>query len=294
MEKLKRRLHDADIEYFVDVEGRTVSSYRGGGNLALVICPKSVDEIKTALAEIKYAGVPYTLLGAGSNCLVPDSGYPGAVIRTTRLKGISQSGSFVTAYAGETLSSLAAFAAKHDLGGMEALSGIPATVGGAVRMNAGAYGKEIAGLLTQAEILDARNLEVSKKDRTDIPFSYRSSGDAFQYNIIYAATFRFQDGYDRALHRHCCEDRLKKQPGEPSLGSVFKNPLAFAAGYLIETVGLKGFRIGNAAISAKHANFIVNLGGGTARDYLSLMGLAQSMVYNEYKIELEPEIHILG
>lgn len=291
---LTRRLCALGIDFVADAEGKTVSSYRGGGKLALAVYPKDAQEVSAALREIKDAGVPYTVMGAGTNCLIRDSGYAGAAICTSKLKGITHTGHTVIARAGERLAAVAAYAAKNDLGGLEELSGIPSSVGGAVYMNAGAFGRETCELLCEAEVLDTNSLAVLSKKTVCIPYSYRSSGDAFQNCIICAASFGLQEGYNRAIELRCREARLNKQPREPSLGSVFKNPEVFPAGYLIEAVGLKGFRLGNAAISGKHANFIVNLGGGTAKDYLSLMELAQSMVYNEYKIELQPEIHILG
>jgi len=294
MEDLQKRLDSLGMAYVTDADGKTISSYRGGGKLAFTISPRNMQELAATVKEVLASGIPYTVLGACTNCLIRDNGYPGAAICTKKLKGLTQSGTYITAATGEPLPALAEYAAKNNLGGLETLSGIPSSVGGAIFMNAGAFGQEIGGLLAEAEVFDIESLTLCRMEAKEIPFSYRSSGNAFRHKIICSATFRLQDGYDQQRDRHCREERLKKQPREPSLGSVFKNPPVFAAGYLIEAVGLKGFRLGNAAFSDKHANFIVNLGGGTAKDYLSLTELAQSMVYTEYKIELETEIRILG
>lgn len=295
MKDIRMLITQSKIACTADAQGKSFSAYRAGGKLKHVVFPASTDELALISGIIAETGTPYTVLGAGTNYLIVDTGYGGLVISTQKLIGISLSENFITSAAGESLPKLALYAARKKLGGMEPVGGIPSSVGGAVFMNAGAFGTEIKDALVCADCFDITTGKIRRLDSEDIPFGYRNSGGVFDNLIICSAKFRLTPTETaKSKLEFYIKERTDRQPKEPSLGCVFKNPPAFAAGYLIESVGLKGYRIGGAAISTKHANFIVNLGDGTAADYLALMELAKAMVYNEYKIQLEPEIRILG
>jgi len=295
MKDLRLLITESKLSYATNGKAEHFSSYRGGGNLRHIVTPVSAGELEKIADIIHCTGTPYAVLGTGTNCLIKDSGYEGLVICTANLKGITTNGDCITCGSGETLPKLALYAAKRNLGGLEPLTGIPSSVGGAIFMNAGAYGTEIKDLLESIDCYDIAAKTLRHITAKNIPFAYRSSGDIFQNSVICSATFRLIPNTEvKQKTVLFAKERRQKQPNEPSLGCVFQNPIPLSAGYMIESVGLKGRLIGGAAISEKHANFIVNKGGGTAADYIALMELARAMVYNQFKIELIPEIKILG
>jgi UDP-N-acetylmuramate dehydrogenase len=235
------------------------------------------------------------LLGRGSNVLVSDEGVKGAVINLeSALSNIQLQADLVLAEAGVWLQKFVDFCIQREFAGVEMLAGIPGTIGGAVVMNAGAHGGEISDHIVDVEVL--RNGQVKRIARADGEFSYRHSG--FADDIVLSASFRLPKGNKEELSKRRKEFILKRndtQPLElPNSGSMFKNPPNTYAARLIEQAGLKGKRIGNAQISEKHSNFIVNLGNAQAADILQLVELARRTVYQNSGIQLELEVKLVG
>lgn len=279
------------IPLVTDQSGAALSSYRGGGNLDCVLLPQSEAHLER-IARLLQKGVPYTLIGNASNTLIADRGVHRLAIVTKQLRGVEANGTLISAAAGESLPRLAAFALKHGLGGMEALSGIPATLGGALKMNAGAFGSEIGDLIEDVTVLDLSDGSCHTMDKTALKFDYRSSGNCFDDKLIVSARLRLHEehpGVIEANQRRAIDLRFNTQPRQPSLGSTFRKAEGIGAGYYIDRAGLKGVAVGGAMVSPKHAGFIVNTGGGTADDYLMLADKIRTAVYRIFKITLVPE-----
>ncbi|MBW2028458.1 MAG: UDP-N-acetylmuramate dehydrogenase [Deltaproteobacteria bacterium] len=244
--------------------------------------------------------IPYFPLGKGSNVLVTDRGFRGVVIvlegKLSQVEDLEESRDKVRAGAGLALGKLLDFCRSRGLGGLEFLAGIPGTVGGAIAMNAGAFGCEFGGLTEEVRVVlpggESKTLKAA-----ELEFSYRSLSLP-KGAIITMATMRLRPGEPERIALKISRNlrsRRERQPlGYPSCGSVFKNPSGDFAGRLIEESGLKGRKAGGAMISPKHANFIVNTGGARARDFLRLMELARRTVKERTGIELEPEIRVIG
>jgi UDP-N-acetylmuramate dehydrogenase len=242
--------------------------------------------------------MPVTILGNGTNVLVSDRGVDGLVVRLveTTPRPVLEKG-LVLARAAMPLSFLLDFAMEHDLAGLEYLVSIPGTVGGAIFMNAGSFSQAISTHLAYVEMLD-RNLTYVVKRHEDIDFDYRYS--EFQENgaIILGAAFELEHG-DGAVIRSVAErirleKRAKQSWEHPNAGSIFSNPPTTYAGKLIEEAGCKGLQVGQAQVSLKHANFIVNLGGATAEDVVRLMDVVVQRVYGRFNVRLSPEIRLVG
>jgi UDP-N-acetylmuramate dehydrogenase len=241
--------------------------------------------------------VPVALLGMGSNILVSDAGFPGAVVR---LEGdflrVAVEEEFVACGGGAALGAVCAAAARAGLSGIEPISGIPSSVGAAVRINAGAYGGEIFDVLDSARLL-SRGGQVREARAAEIPHAYRWTGLIETREIVTRALLKLRRtpaGEIEARMSSVAEKRRGALPSEPNAGSVFKNPPGDHAGRLIEACGLKGARRGGAAISPRHANVIVNEGGAAAEDVLALMRLARDAVRDRFGITLAPEVELLG
>lgn len=276
------------------------TTFRAGGKVEAMCFVEDSDSLEPLLAYAEKTGTPYLVVGRGSNLLVKDGGLRGlAVILRGKLATFERTGERrdrVSAGAGLHLSELLNACRQEGLGGLEFLAGIPGTVGGAVAMNAGAWGKETGDVVVDVEMIlpsGKRTVE----PRSNLAFSYRRLGMP-QGAVILKAGFQCvpENPDDVAGRvRHYQEMRKRTQPLEyPSGGSVFRNPAKDYAGRLIEQAGLKGFRIGGAMISGKHANFIVNTGGATAGDVIALMELAREKVKEKTGVELEPEIRVVG
>lgn len=272
------------------------TSFRIGGPADLFFLPHDMAELAAALRFCRDEEIPYVLLGNGSNLLVSDDGYRGAVLSTTgHLCEIRREGNDLTAGAGAALNLLAHRARKESLTGLEFSYGIPASVGGAVFMNAGAYGGEMKDVVTEVFYLDPkRDFALSAAPAEQAEFSYRHSLFHENGGIITGARFSLQEGDAGEIRRVMEETMAKrkaKQPLEyPSAGSTFKRPKGAYAAALIDKCGLKGFRSGGAAVSEKHAGFIINAGGATASDVLRLAELVRERVLRETGFELEMEI----
>ena len=274
------------------------TSFQIGGNADALIKPSSAEEIKKAISVCKRLDIEYHIIGNGTNLLVSDKGVRGAVIQLRdEMSDIKVCGNTIYADAGALLSSVAQSALKHSLSGFECLGGIPGTVGGAVYMNAGAYGAQISDILTESTYTDHNgNFCILAKDEHD--FGYRKSAYTNTDKIITGASFCLTPAPQeqiRALMKKCTEQRRDKQPLTfPSAGSVFKRPEGYFAGSLIEQAGLKGFCTGGACVSEKHAGFIINTGGATAKDVTELIAHIQKTVYEKNAVMLECEIKMLG
>jgi UDP-N-acetylmuramate dehydrogenase len=268
---------------------------RVGGSADYYLEP--VDK-KDAIEIVQYFQLnnfDYVVLGRGSNVIISDEGVRGAVINLeAALPALELNGTLVVAEAGVWLQKFVDFCIQHEFAGVEMLAGIPGTIGGALVMNAGAHGGEISDFLVDVEIL--RNGKLLRVQKNDGNFSYRHSG--FAEDVILGATFQLHQGNKEDLMKRRRELILKRnetQPLElPNSGSMFKNPPNTYAARLIEQAGLKGKRIGNAQISEKHANFVVNLGGATAADILQLVELARRTIYQNSGIQLELEVKLVG
>jgi len=241
-------------------------------------------------------GMPVVVLGGGSNTLVRDGGFPGMVIRPDAFRTLEREGARITAGAGVRVSRLLAFAMKQALTGLEILTGVPGTVGGAVWGNAGAWGGAVGDRVLAVRIVQAAE-GATEILRAGIPFRYRSSGLPAGA-VITRVTFGLAAG-EAAEIRRCVStylvQRNRKQPVEyRSAGSVFRNPPGDYAGRLVEAAGLRGARIGNAQIAEKHGNFIVNLGGARAADVLALVELARRRVRESAGVDLELELQVVG
>ncbi len=256
--------------------------------------------LRRVIAYLYEEHIPYLVVGNGSNLLIKDEGLEGVVILLRgSLAGLEKEpGDAFTILAGGglTIVELLNYCRRQGLGGVEFLAGIPGTVGGAVKMNAGAFGKEIEGRIHGIRVIDSKGNEVLK-DRSKLKFSYRNL-EMEKGSTIIGGRFRLdRETADTVAARiaECLKIRKQNQPLEyPSAGSVFKNPPGDYAARLIEKAGLKGKRVGGAMISEKHANFIVNTGGATAKDILALLHLAQERVGKETGIRLQPEIRVIG
>ena len=271
------------------------TTFRVGGPADLYVCPKK-QELPVILGLAKKKGLAVTVIGNGSNLLVGDKGYRGVILQIfKKMNQIRVEENKIYAGAGALLSKIAATALSESLTGFEFAAGIPGTLGGAVRMNAGAYGGEIKQVLKSVTVVECGR--IAKKIVHAGDLGYRSSVYAFPNAVVAGAEFELAVDADGEARRRMEEfnmRRKEKQPLEyPSAGSTFKRPEGHFAGALIEQAGLKGTRIGGAEVSPKHAGFIVNYGGATCADVLNLIDLVRERVYKEFGVLLEPEIKII-
>ncbi|MEM7648569.1 MAG: UDP-N-acetylmuramate dehydrogenase [Cyanobacteria bacterium P01_A01_bin.70] len=276
------------------------TSYRVGGKADWFTLPKTSSDIAASLQWAQSHELPVTLLGAGSNLLVSDRGLRGLVVCTRHLRGVDfdETTGQLTAAAGEPLPNLAWKAARRGWRGLEWAVGIPGTVGGAVFMNAGAHRACTADSLIQAHgvTLAGEPIVLSPQE---LNFSYRTSSLQSKLCMVTQATFQLTPGDAvaevMADTQAAIAQRRSTQPYHlPSCGSVFRNPSSHKAGWLIEQTGLKALQIGQAQVSPMHANFIVNVGGATAEDVLSLIRSVQDEVQDKWNILLHPEVRLLG
>lgn len=293
-------LSGTDSLIYPQVSLAELTSYRVGGLAQWYAAPRNWDSLQGTFEWFNQQDLPLTLLGAGSNLLISDRGIPGLVISTRYLRHshfdpeISQ----ITAGAGEPIARIAWSAAKRGWRGLEWAVGIPGTVGGAVVMNAGAHANCLADCLVDALVLSPDG-KVERLTPEQLNYSYRTSSLQGDRRLVIEATFQLQPGFTReevmSTTSKNLQQRKSTQPYDrPSCGSVFRNPSPQAAGWLIEQLGLKGYRIGGAEVSHRHANFILNCGHATAQDIFQLIGHVQEQVEAHYALLLEPEVKILG
>lgn len=273
------------------------TSFRIGGTAEIMAFPKTVAELKELLRFSQETGCPYVVLGAGTNVLAPDEGVPGLVIcLKDSMDGLERlENNRIRVAAGVTMTRLAVYAAGQGLGGLEFAHGIPGTVGGGVYMNAGAYGGEICQVLERAEVL-LPNGELVTYSNADMKFSYRHSCLYENGGIVVSCVFALQEKPEteiRSQMQELMRRRSASQPLDlPSAGSAFKRPVGGYAAALIDEAGLKGYQVGNAGVSTKHAGFVVNLGNATAKDVKKVLSNVSDIVYERSGIRLEPEIRI--
>lgn len=294
-QKVSALLSGIEMRFYEPMARHT--SFRIGGPSEVMFFPKSPEELSKILKCLSVLGCTPRILGAGTNVLAPDEGIEGAVIcLKDALDGIEQinNGSIRVA-AGVTMSRAAVFAAGLGLGGLEFAHGIPGTVGGGVYMNAGAYGGEISQICQTVTVMDM-NGDLKIYSAEDMQFSYRHSRLEDEGGIVVSVVFsleRKEEKEIRATMQELLNKRKTSQPLEyPSAGSAFKRPVGGYAAALIDQAGLKGFQIGGAAVSEKHAGFVVNLGDATANDVKQLLVSVSDKVYENTQIKLEPEIRI--
>ena len=275
------------------------TTFRVGGPADVLVNIDSAAEISVALRAAKAAGVPVTVIGNGSNLLVRDGGIRGLVVRISQpMSAITREGDTLIVQAGATLPSVAGFAQRNGLDGLAPMAGIPGTLGGAVIMNAGAYGGEMSQVVTRVDAIARSDGKPIRFEGRTLGFAYRHSAMMDANVIVTDVTLRLAPGAPDAIARRTEEllaARREKQPLEyPSAGSTFKRPEGAFAAKLIDDAGLKGLRVGDAQVSEKHAGFIVNLGSATASDILALMDEVKARVRAASGITLEPEVRILG
>ncbi|MBQ4549948.1 MAG: UDP-N-acetylmuramate dehydrogenase [Oscillospiraceae bacterium] len=286
-----------NLEIRFDVPMSRLTSFRIGGPAKCVACPKTEEELSKFLKLCAEQGVEPVILGAGTNVLAPDAGMERLVIvLKDALEGMEQiSETSIRVMAGVTMSRAAVFAAGLNLGGLEFAHGIPGTVGGGVYMNAGAYGGEIKDVCTRVRIMDMQG-NARWITNEEAAFSYRHSAIEDNPWIVVAAEFELTPKPEAEVWEKMKEligKRRASQPLDlPSAGSAFKRPVGGYAAALIDQTGLKGFQVGGAAVSEKHAGFVVNLGGATAADVQELLKAVSDKVYDRTGIRLEPEVRI--
>ena len=274
------------------------TTFRIGGPADLFVTPGSIQAVADSIRICKETQTPYAVIGNGSNLLVSDTGYRGVIIQIGRnLNQVSVNGEEIRAQAGAMLSVIAKTALSESLTGFEFASGIPGTLGGAVVMNAGAYGGEMKDVLTEVTVL-TREGEIRTVPAEKLEMGYRTSLAAKNGWIILEAVMKFQKGDAEAIRGRMEElkmQRVAKQPLDlPSAGSTFKRPEGYFAGKLIMDAGLRGFTVGGAQISEKHCGFVVNKGGATAEDVRNLICAVQKKVQEDAGVKLEPEVKFLG
>ena len=273
------------------------TSFRIGGPAAVMAFPQNEEELSEVLKVSGKLDIKPVILGAGTNVLAPDEGLPGLIVCLKDcMNGMELlEGGGIRVMSGVTMTRAAVFAANHGLTGMEFAHGIPGTVGGGVYMNAGAYGGEISQICRSVTVMD-RNGKTRQLSREEMDFGYRHSILEESGGIVVSAVFELaQDSPEavKARMRQLQAKRSASQPLDlPSAGSAFKRPVGGYAAALIDQAGLKGYRVGNAAISGKHAGFAVNLGGATAHDVKELLTQVSDRVFAASGIRLEPEIRI--
>jgi UDP-N-acetylmuramate dehydrogenase len=278
---------------------RRYTAWKIGGPADALLEPRGAKELISAVRKARDHGVPVTILGGGTNVLILDGGVRGLTIRIAKsLTNVEFDGNHVTADAGVLYPVLANTTAARGLAGLEFATGIPGTVGGAVYMNAGAYGSETVEVLDWADVFRIEAGEIVRMTNEDLELSYRHS--LLQERpgwIVLRAGYTLAPGDSAHLKARVKEfraQRMNGSPNRPSCGSTFKRPEGDFPGRVIEAAGLKGMRIGQLEVSCVHANYLVNLGGGTAKDALKLIELVRETVYEKLGVKLESEVRVIG
>lgn len=274
------------------------TTFKIGGPADYFLMPDKGEDVGRVIKICKEKEIPYFILGNGSNLLVGDGGYRGAMIQIYRnMSSVTVEGNEITAQAGALLSAVAAAAKNASLTGFEFAGGIPGTIGGAVVMNAGAYGGEMKDVLTEVTVMNAEG-DIFTLPTEELELGYRTSIIKTAGYIVLEAKIRLKEGNPEVI-RETMKDltirRTTKQPLEyPSAGSTFKRPEGYFAGKLIMDSGLAGYQVGGAQVSEKHCGFVINAGDATARDVRTLMDNVRDIVYKKYGVTLEPEVKFLG
>ncbi len=275
------------------------TTFKIGGAADILIEPESVDCLLAVLNVLKEQNVPFFVMGNGSNLLVADNGIRGAVIKISNsMSAAKVDGEYIDAECGIKLSRLSGIAQNASLTGLEFASGIPGTLGGALFMNAGAYGGEMKDVVTSVTYLDIKSGEIKTISGDECEFGYRHSIFSKIDAVIISARIKLASGDSTEIRKAMNElatRRNEKQPvDKPSAGSTFKRPDGYFAGTMIQDCGLKGYKIGGAEVSQKHAGFIINAGGATAKDVRDLIAYVQDTVEDKFSVRLEPEVRFVG
>ncbi len=274
------------------------TTFQVGGPADFFVTPKEEGQIRDVAAVLKEAGVSFYVMGNGSNLLVGDKGYRGVIIQIYKtMDQIEVHDTVIHAQAGALLSKIAAKALAAGLTGFEFASGIPGTLGGAVMMNAGAYGGEMKQVLIRARVLKSTG-EIAEVPVEEMELGYRTSVFAKSGDVVVSADIELDTGAAdtiRTTMEELKKKRVEKQPLEyPSAGSTFKRPEGYFAGKLIQDAGLRGFQVGGAQVSEKHCGFVINRGQATAADIKALMGQVSDRVFTQFGVRLEPEVKQVG
>jgi UDP-N-acetylmuramate dehydrogenase len=278
------------------------TTFHIGGPADYFVVPEEVSVLGRGIALCRENGMPYFVMGNGSNLLVGDDGYRGVIFHICRTMDElaiqeKEDRAMVTAGAGVMLVRLARTVSEKGYTGFEYASGIPGTLGGAVAMNAGAYGGEIRDAIVWADVMD-KDGTILRLSKEELALSYRHSAIMDKGYIVLSACFLFEKGNPAQIHEKIeqfSQSRREKQPLEyPSAGSTFKRPEGYFAGKLIQDCGLKGYRVGGAQVSEKHSGFVINTGNATAKDVRELIAFIQKKVKEQFDVDIEPEIRMIG
>ena len=274
------------------------TTFRIGGSADYFVKPGNADEVAAVIAVCREYNIPYFILGNGSNLLVSDDGYRGMIINIMHnMDSVTVDGRIITAQAGAMLVRVSVMARDNALTGLEFASGIPGTIGGAVYMNAGAYGGEMKNVVKTVRAIDEYG-RIYELDSEKMDFSYRHSIVEERKLIVLEVTLELEHGSREAIDdrmKELAEARRSKQPLEyPSAGSTFKRPEGYFAGNLIMDAGLRGYSVGGAQVAEKHCGFVINKGGATASDVVELIRDVQHDVDDKFGVTLEPEVKMLG
>lgn len=283
---------------YIDEPMKNHTSFKVGGPVDVLVMPKTEQEIKETLLLLTSENIPFYIMGNGSNLLVSDQGFRGVVIKIyDNYNSFEVKGNILNAKSGILLSKLSKVALENTLGGLEFASGIPGTLGGAITMNAGAYGGEMKDILISAHVID-KNGHIFEIENGDLQLGYRTSAIQQQDLIVLSSKVKLNScPYEEIKARMDDLDykRKSKQPLEwPSAGSTFKRPEGHFAGKLIEDSGLRGYQIGGAQVSEKHCGFVINKDNATASDVLNLIHHVQKVVFENYGVTLDTEVKQLG
>lgn len=299
MENLKIDIENSEIKnYRFDEPMSRHTSFKIGGPADIFIEPAGIEELKTAISFLRQRKIPCYIIGNGTNLLIGDKGIRGAVIKIgENFSRIEVEGEAIIAEAGVLLSVLSKTAARNTLTGLEFAGGIPGYVGGAMAMNAGAYGGEMKDIVEWVEALD-ENLELRRYRNEEMQFGYRKSIVEPRHLVVLRCKLKLKKGEHAQIDStmaDLAQRRKSKQPlNLPSAGSTFKRPEGYFAGKLIDDAGLRGCSVGGAQVSELHCGFVVNNAGATAKDVMDLIKHVQATVYNQFGVKLETEIKIIG
>ena len=296
-------LNSAGVDVRCNIMASVITSFKTGGNIDLIAYPDSVDKMITCVKGAKTHGFRFLVVGRGTNILISDSGYRGLIIKTDKLNNLTvevdRGCGRILAECGASLTALSIKALKHSLTGLEFAYGIPGSVGGAVFMNAGAYGGEMADIIDYIECYSVSKDEIVRLEKDEIEFSYRYSKLMNKPDLVCINTaMTLEVGHYDSINSVMVANkttRSEKQPLElPNAGSVFKRHPGYFIGQIVDEMGLKGYTIGGAQVSCKHAGFIVNVGGATTNDVLQLINYLSNKIRERHGFTPECEIRIIG
>ncbi len=298
-DKLVQIFKDKDVgKILLDEPMKKHTSFKIGGPVDIMVIPSSEEQIVKAIKLCRENNIPFYIMGNGTNLLVKDGGIRGVIIKLNEgFNKIVVRDNHISCESGALITAVSRKAMYNSLTGMEFANGIPGTVGGAVTMNAGAYGGEMKDIITKVRVLDKEN-NLKEYTNEEVNFRYRGSRVIDEELIVLKVEFQLEYGEQsliKEIMRELTLKRTSKQPLElPSGGSTFKRPVGYYAGKLIEDSGLKGLRNGGAQVSEKHSGFVVNVEEATCEDVLGLISVVQKTVRDNYGVELELEIRIIG